>query len=123
MPSQNLDHLHQAAGSQEVVDLHGRLDRVRCRLACEHRLPRADFQDLLVDSNAWAELDAVEAPDGDMDLQDQDFSGFLVPPRPACGGMLTPDVVLFGETYRRSASQRHPGHLIRLMRCCWWALH
>lgn len=99
--TQNVDRLHQAAGSRNVVDLHGRLDQVRC-LACEHRTPRADFQSLLLDNNpAWADLDAVDAPDGDADLADQDFSGFVIPPCPRCGGMLKPDVVFFGENVPR----------------------
>src|ERR1700745_1831349 len=42
--TQNVDRLHQAAGSREVIDLHGRLDLVRC-MACLAALPRADFQD------------------------------------------------------------------------------
>ncbi|MEP7187244.1 MAG: NAD-dependent protein deacetylase [Rhodanobacter sp.] len=99
--TQNVDGLHQAAGSRNVIDLHGRLDRVRC-LACEHRLARAEFQTLLVSSNpAWAELNAADAPDGDADLEDQDFSKFLIPPCPRCGGMLKPDVVFFGENVPR----------------------
>lgn len=99
--TQNVDRLHQAAGSRNVVDLHGRLDQVRC-LACEHRTLRADFQSLLLDNNpAWADLDALDAPDGDADLADQDFSGFVIPPCPRCGGMLKPDVVFFGENVPR----------------------
>lgn len=95
--TQNVDGLHQAAGSRNVIDLHGRLDQVRC-LACERRLPRAAFQMLLLENNpTWADLDAVDAPDGDADLDGQDFSGFVIPPCPHCGGMLKPDVVFFGE--------------------------
>ncbi len=37
--TQNVDCLHETAGSQNVVDLHGRLDAVRC-LSCEQRVPR-----------------------------------------------------------------------------------
>lgn len=99
--TQNVDGLHQAAGSQHVIDLHGRLDQVRC-LACERRIPRVAFQALLLDNNpTWANLDAGDAPDGDADLDDQDFSGFVVPPCPHCGGMLKPDVVFFGESVPR----------------------
>ena len=57
--TQNVDRLHQAAGSRVVIDLHGRLDLVRC-LACAAALHRADFQDDLIRLNAaWAELDAA----------------------------------------------------------------
>ncbi|MES2312560.1 MAG: NAD-dependent protein deacetylase [Pseudomonadota bacterium] len=99
--TQNVDRLHQAAGSENVVDLHGRLDQVRC-LACEHRVPRADFQAELVRLNpAWANLDAADAPDGDADLEGRDFSRFQVPSCPHCIGLLKPDVVFFGENVPR----------------------
>ena len=99
--TQNVDRLHQAAGSSNVIDLHGRLDRVRC-LQCEARLVRQDFQEALLQANpAWALLDAADAPDGDADLEDQNFSSFMVPPCPHCGGMLKPDVVFFGENVPR----------------------
>ena len=99
--TQNVDRLHQAAGSRAVIDLHGRLDRVRC-LGCERRQPRDDFQAELMRRNpAWALRDAADAPDGDADLDEQDFSGFQVPPCPHCGGVLKPDVVFFGENVPR----------------------
>ncbi len=99
--TQNVDRLHQAAGSSKVIDLHGRLDRVRC-LECVHVLRRHDFQVSLLDANpSWSHLEAVEAPDGDADLDEQDFSSFIVPPCPHCGGMLKPDVVFFGENVPR----------------------
>lgn len=100
--TQNVDGLHQAAGQQRVIDLHGRLDEVRC-MSCEQRLPRDAFQHALVTGNpAWAELDAGDAPDGDADLEGRDFSSFDVPACPACGGILKPDVVFFGENVPRS---------------------
>jgi NAD-dependent SIR2 family protein deacetylase len=99
--TQNVDRLHQAAGSENVVDLHGRLDRVRC-LACDQRISRVDFQAELLRLNpVWADLDAVDAPDGDADLDDQDFSCFQIPPCPLCAGLLKPDVVFFGENVPR----------------------
>ena len=99
--TQNVDRLHQAAGSRAVIDLHGRLDQVRC-LGCERRQPRDDFQTELMRRNpSWALRDAADAPDGDADLDEQDFSGFQVPPCPHCGGVLKPDVVFFGENVPR----------------------
>lgn len=99
--TQNVDRLHQAAGSSNVIDLHGQLDRVRC-LECEQRQARSDFQSSLLDANpGWGVLDGADAPDGDADLQDQDFSGFIIPPCPHCGGLLKPDVVFFGENVPR----------------------
>jgi NAD-dependent SIR2 family protein deacetylase len=99
--TQNVDRLHQAAGSRAVIDLHGRLDLVRC-MACSVTTPRSDFQDQLVRLNvAWTELGATALPDGDADLDDLDFSGFAVPPCASCGGILKPDVVFFGESVPR----------------------
>lgn len=95
--TQNVDRLHQAAGSSKVIDLHGRLDLVRC-MGCERRFPRAAFQDALEAQNpAWVGLEAAHGPDGDADFESADFSTFTVPPCPACGGVLKPDVVFFGE--------------------------
>lgn len=99
--TQNVDRLHQAAGSTNVVDLHGRLDQVRC-LACELRIPRAAFQHELAQRNPeWISLEATDAPDGDADLAGHDFSRFEVLPCPRCSGMLKPDVVFFGENVPR----------------------
>jgi NAD-dependent SIR2 family protein deacetylase len=95
--TQNVDGLHQAAGSRRVVDLHGRLDRVAC-LSCRHTSQRQSWQRLLHDLNdSWAGLDAPVAPDGDADLEGVDFSAFVVPDCPRCGGLVKPDVVFFGE--------------------------
>ncbi len=95
--TQNVDGLHQSAGSRRVIDLHGRLDRVRC-LTCRHGSARDAWQSHLAGLNAaWTGLDAPVAPDGDADLDGLDFSGFVVPPCPRCGGVVKPDVVFFGE--------------------------
>ena len=100
--TQNVDGLHDAAGSRSTVDLHGRIDTVRC-MHCEARLPRAALQQRLLDANpAWAHLQAETAPDGDAYLDGLDFSTFAVPACPACGqGPLKPDVVFFGENVPR----------------------
>lgn len=67
--TQNVDGLHQAAGSQNVLELHGALRRTRCSgERCEHQI--AD--------------DPVTQPDA-------------LPRCPACGAALRPDVTLFGE--------------------------
>ena len=96
--TQNVDRLHQVAGSEAVVDLHGRLDQVRC-MDCDRLIDREVFQRELLELNcAWAGLEANEAPDGDADLEAQDFSSFEVPPCRACGGILKPHVVFFGES-------------------------
>jgi NAD-dependent SIR2 family protein deacetylase len=96
--TQNVDGLHQAAGSQQVIDLHGRLDLVRC-MQCGHLLPRAQLQLELESSNpSWLDLEARVAPDGDVDTEHRDTSSFIVPECPECGGILKPDVVFFGES-------------------------
>jgi NAD-dependent SIR2 family protein deacetylase len=95
--TQNVDGLHQAAGSRDVVDLHGRIDVVRC-LSCDARLPRETVQaELLRRNPPFADLEALAAPDGDADLENLSFEAFDVPACARCGGMLKPDVVFFGE--------------------------
>ncbi|MGI8701014.1 MAG: NAD-dependent protein deacetylase [Nocardioidaceae bacterium] len=95
--TQNVDGLHQAAGSRRVIDLHGRLDRVVCT-TCSSAWRRSAWQAHLADRNAgWAGLEAPQAPDGDADLEGVDFTSFDVPPCPHCGGVVKPDVVFFGE--------------------------
>src|SRR3984885_7721658 len=103
--TQNVDRLHQAAGSARVIDLHGRLDRVRC-MDCGRELPRDELQDELVRLNPdWLALDAADAPDGDADLASADFSSFAVPSCRRCDGVLKPDVVFFGENVPRHRSE------------------
>ena len=100
--TQNVDGLHHAAGSRAVVDLHGRIDTVCC-LGCGARSPRAELQRELQRRNPrWAALDARVAPDGDADLDAADFDDFDVPACSACGGVLKPDVVFFGEAVPRA---------------------
>jgi NAD-dependent SIR2 family protein deacetylase len=95
--TQNVDGLHQAAGSEQVIDLHGRIDTVLC-LACRQRSSRDELQVELARRNpAFASLDALEAPDGDADLEHVAFETFDVPACDCCGGLLKPDVVFFGE--------------------------
>lgn len=98
--TQNVDGLHQAAGSPDVLDLHGRLDRVECR-DCARVIPRATHQAQLEAANpGWAEVARAQAtaPDGDVELGDVDYTRFVVPTCAACGGMLKPAVTFFGET-------------------------
>lgn len=95
--TQNVDGLHQQAGSLRVVDLHGRLDTVCC-MQCARRSPRTDWQTALQHANPhWQAHEAMAAPDGDADLEGVDFSAFMVPPCPRCGGVVKPDVVFYGE--------------------------
>ena len=94
--TQNVDRLHQKAGSERVIDLHGRADQVLC-MSCGYRCERAQMHAWCRDINPeFATYEAQAAPDGDADLE-TDFSGFRVAPCPHCGGILKPDVVYFGD--------------------------
>ena len=94
--TQNVDGLHLRAGSQRVVDLHGSMDRVRC-LSCGQLYARADIAARLEELNPWLATVTPEelGPDGDVTIDDVD--GFEVPACSACGGVLKPDIVFFGE--------------------------
>ncbi|MFC8868758.1 NAD-dependent protein deacetylase [Streptomyces sp. NPDC057148] len=95
--TQNVDGLHQAAGSADVVELHGSLDRVVC-LTCGTFSPRRELARRLEEANPG--FDPVAAginPDGDADLTDEQVGDFRVVSCAVCGGVLKPDVVFFGE--------------------------
>ena len=111
--TQNVDRLHQLAGSTDAIDLHGRIDLVRC-MSCQVRLRREQLQGELLGLNpAFARLDALAAPDGDADLAALDFSGFQVPACSLCGGILKPDVVFFGESVPHQRVQTSMCHLMQ----------
>jgi NAD-dependent deacetylase sirtuin 4 len=95
--TQNVDRLHQDAGSERVVELHGALAEVVC-LDCGAHSPRHALQERLLSLNpGWSE-DADElAPDGDAKLPRSATRSFTVPACRACGGVLKPKVVFFGE--------------------------
>lgn len=94
--TQNVDGLHSAAGSQRVIDLHGRLDRVIC-LSCRQLSARAELQARLVQQNPeFLGHDFVARADGDVELA-VDYELFRLEACEACGGVLKPDVVFFGE--------------------------
>ncbi|WP_407942574.1 NAD-dependent protein deacetylase [Micromonospora globbae] len=97
--TQNVDGLHTAAGSPEVVELHGRLDEVVC-LDCGNRTSREELDRRLREANPGfdARVAAVN-PDGDVDLDEAAEAAFRVVDCTFCGtGTLKPDVVFFGET-------------------------
>lgn len=108
--TQNVDGLHQAAGSRRVIDLHGRLDRAIC-LDCGSPVDRGDWQRTLCRANPEAAVDGGIAPDGDADVDDAAVAGFRVPPCAACGGVIKPDVVFFGENVSKARVARVRRHL------------
>ncbi|WP_432173520.1 NAD-dependent protein deacetylase [Streptomyces sp. Tue6028] len=110
--TQNVDGLHQAAGSEHVVELHGSLDRVVC-LSCGAFSPRRELARRLEEANAGFEPVAAGInPDGDADLTDEQVGDFRVVPCTLCGGTLKPDVVFFGEAVPPSRVE-HCRELVR----------
>jgi len=100
--TQNVDGLHQQAGSREVTELHGNLARVLC-LDCHREYERSHVQEILErDNGEFVGLAARAAPDGDADIEPAQLDSFVVPPCPHCGGLLKPDVVFFGEGVPRA---------------------
>jgi NAD-dependent SIR2 family protein deacetylase len=100
--TQNVDGLHQAAGAAAVTELHGSLHRVVC-LSCWSRSSREELDARLRAANpAWtaAGLEPAVNPDGDVALEET--GGFAVVDCLACGGLLKPDVVFFGENVPKS---------------------
>lgn len=95
--TQNVDRLHQAAGSQRVVELHGTLADVVC-LDCGAQSSRDALQERLLNLNpGWPQEADELAPDGDAKLPRSATRSFRVPPCEDCGGVLKPKVVFFGE--------------------------
>jgi NAD-dependent SIR2 family protein deacetylase len=104
--TQNVDGLHEAAGSRNVCDLHGRISDVVC-LDCRTVTGRALLHERMEALNpGWTTRhgDAAIRPDGDVELSDT--AGFVVPACAVCGGVLKPDVVFFGENVPRDRVQR-----------------
>ena len=102
--TQNVDGLHQRAGSIGTIDLHGRLDRVLC-LDCGETTRRDQLHRRLRDANpGWTTRTVEVAPDGDVVIDDT--GSFVVTPCLRCGGRLKPDVVFFGETVPKPRVQR-----------------
>jgi NAD-dependent deacetylase len=77
--TQNIDCLHQRAGSREVIEVHGSIRTASC-VACGARVPLADVVRSLPDAPA--------------------------PPCPHCGEIVKPDVVMFGERLPAGAIDR-----------------
>lgn len=104
--TQNVDGLHEQAGTRLVVALHGRIADVVC-LDCGVRFSRRAFQRELADLNPdWLDrhAQAEVRPDGDVEVSET--AGFVVPACRRCGGALKPDVVFFGESVPKPRVQR-----------------
>ena len=95
--TQNVDGLHQQAGSGDVTELHGSIHAVVC-LDCRAGYARRLVQDWLERDNPQLRgATATPAPDGDALLEPMQLATFHVPRCPHCGGTLQPDVVFFGD--------------------------
>ena len=111
--TQNVDGLHQKAGSLEVLELHGRLRSVIC-LNCSHSEKRERLQRRMLHQNPDFEhfihigqaLPVGIAPDGDADLPQDLIDDFQIPECLRCGGVLKPDVVFFGENVPKARVER-----------------
>lgn len=103
--TQNVDGLHQRAGSPDVLELHGTLSRIMC-LACGATEEREHLQARLAEANPDHRRVALDAgqvrPDGDVALDEEAVAAFRAPRCLACGSdELKPDVVYFGENVPR----------------------
>ena len=103
--TQNVDGLHQQAGSRAVIDLHGRIDEVIC-LSCGQITEREQLHQRLTALNPdfGRDVSVTTAPDGDVDLEDT--AGFKLAPCLDCRGPLKPHVVFFGENVPRERVDR-----------------
>lgn len=99
--TQNVDRLHQKAGSENLIELHGALHEVRC-LACGAVERRDDVQARILALNPdAARWPYALAPDGDAEVPDAALDAFRVPGCLRCDGVLKPDVVFFGDNVPR----------------------
>jgi NAD-dependent SIR2 family protein deacetylase len=95
--TQNVDGLHQRAGSIDVLELHGNIHQVVC-LDCHASFARSFVQQQLEEANpALAAGVALPAPDGDAHVEPEALDAFELPWCVHCGGTLKPDVVFFGD--------------------------
>jgi NAD-dependent SIR2 family protein deacetylase len=103
--TQNVDRLHQQAGSQTVIDLHGRLDEVIC-MHCQKIVSRHTLQSRLTLLNPSFSQQGQIAPDGDADVPEDSIPSVTVPSCEGCDGILKPNVVFFGDNVDKSVVQR-----------------
>ncbi|SDE35208.1 NAD-dependent protein deacetylase [Auraticoccus monumenti] len=115
--TQNVDGLHQAAGSTGVIDLHGTLDVVVC-LDCGSRSDRVELERRLTEANPGFDQLGEDVrrvnPDGDVELDEEQEQRFRTVPCLVCGSdRLKPDVVFFGESVPKDRVERAYAELDR----------
>ena len=104
--TQNVDGLHQRAGSRGVIELHGNAHSATCvvcgavhlRAAIQHTLERENDRFLHI-GDAVSAADCDVNPQGDPEAHA--LEDFVPPACEACNGILKPDVVFFGECVPR----------------------
>ena len=118
--TQNVDRLHQTAAQRNVLELHGTIHEVQC-LKCSYTLSRTELQTILEEINKnWlmmiqqgfvpttqtnhaestkTKTEILVRPDGDIELPDDAYNTFQIPPCPHCNEeWLKPSVVFYGGT-------------------------
>jgi NAD-dependent SIR2 family protein deacetylase len=116
--TQNVDGLHQRAGSTEVIELHGNIGRVTC-LQCSATEAREDCSGC--PKGAEPRIRPGGGADGARRRRGSRgmarWMDFSVPECGHCGGMLKPDVVFFGEGIHAPASMRRGSRWRKPMPC------
>ena len=97
---QNVDRLHQKAGTKKVIDLHGRLDEVTC-MKCHCVFEREAIQSKLKTMNPFLLQANNMAPDGDADVNQELTHAIAIPTCDQCEGILKPNVVFFGDNVEK----------------------
>eukprot|EP00977_Amphora_coffeiformis_P008769 scaffold1987_cov145-Amphora_coffeaeformis.AAC.6 len=102
--TQNVDSLHRRAGSQHLMELHGRTDRCRCMQCGKFRDRMSFHEELTRLNNEWLQ-EALQSTsqddmraDGDAAVKTETYDVIQVPPCTHCGGFMKPDVIFFGDT-------------------------
>uniref|UniRef100_A0A7M5XKV3 Deacetylase sirtuin-type domain-containing protein n=2 Tax=Clytia hemisphaerica TaxID=252671 RepID=A0A7M5XKV3_9CNID len=100
--TQNVDGLHQKAGSSKITELHGSTARVGC-LSCDFEISRDNLQRILLRHNVWDEANiGRQSPDADVVVPNHAVQNFKMVDCPSCGGVLKPKVVFFGDNVAAS---------------------
>lgn len=101
--TQNVDRLHQKAGTENIIELHGSAYTVRC-LSCKYSVSRYLFQQILdqmneeiVKNESFIDSRHQMRPDGDIDIDSEFVQLFRYPSCPRCEGILKPDIIFFGD--------------------------
>jgi len=104
--TQNVDGLHQKAGSSKVTELHGSLRLVKCvnfrSQTCDYSIPSFEFYKILEHLNPTFKSYHIKnakniRPDGDVEFNSSLIENFNVPKCPKCNSLLKPDVIFFGD--------------------------